>query len=155
MSLIIQKYGGSSLSDAYKITRVAQRVVDVLDAGEQVVVVVSAMGDTTDDLIELASKICESPEPRELDLLLSSGELVSCTLMAMALSSLGRDAISLTGLQAGIHTDSSHGRARIDGVETRRIRKELEAGRIVVVAGFQGFTAVSYTHLTLPTILLV
>lgn len=140
MALIVQKYGGSSLADAQKIRAVARRIAKTRDSKKKVVAVVSAMGDTTDELINLASQVSNSPEPRELDLLLSSGEVVSCTLMAMALRSLGYDAISLTGLQAGIHTDTAHGRARIDRVDTDRVIRELEAERIVVVAGFQGFT---------------
>ncbi|MCZ6866867.1 MAG: aspartate kinase [Chloroflexi bacterium] len=140
MALIVQKYGGSSLADAQKIRAVARRIAKTRDLKKKVVAVVSAMGDTTDELINLASQVSNSPEPRELDLLLSSGEVVSCTLMAMALRSLGYDAISLTGLQAGIHTDTAHGRARIDRVDTDRVIRELEAERIVVVAGFQGFT---------------
>jgi len=105
-----------------------------------VVAVVSAMGDSTDDLINLAHSVSGQPHPREMDLLLSTGELVSCTLLTMALADLGHEAVSLTGFQAGIHTDTSHGRARIDRVDTARMQKELEAGRIVVVAGFQGIT---------------
>jgi aspartate kinase len=140
LNLVVQKYGGSSLADADKIKEVARRIVKTWEGGWRVVVVVSAMGDSTDDLITLASEVSQHPEPRELDLLLSSGEVVSCTLMAMALRSLGCEAISLTGLQAGIHTDTSYGKARIDRVDTDRMVRELEAGRIVVVAGFQGFT---------------
>ena len=140
MSLIVQKYGGSSLANAGMIQQVARRIAKRWDSGERVVAVVSAMGDTTDDLITLASQVSDRPEPREMDLLLSSGELVSCTLMAMALHSMGYGSISMTGLQAGIHTDTAHGRARIDRVETERVSRELEAGKIVVVAGFQGFT---------------
>jgi len=140
VSLIVQKYGGSSLADAKKIKEIARRIAQTRDAGKRVVAVVSAMGDTTDDLIRMASQVSHRPEPRELDLLLSSGEVVSCTLMAMALRSLNYDAISLTGLQAGIHTDTSYGRARIDRVEPDRVLRELEMGKIVVVAGFQGFT---------------
>ncbi|MQF68742.1 aspartate kinase [SAR202 cluster bacterium AD-804-J14_MRT_500m] len=140
MALIVQKYGGSSLADAEKITNVAKRIGKASDKSNQIVVVVSAMGDTTDDLIQLASCVSERPEPRELDLLLSSGELVSCTLMAMALRCLGYQAISLTGLQAGIQTDTAFGRARISGIDPHRIRRELELGKITIVAGFQGFT---------------
>ena len=104
------------------------------------VAVVSAMGDSTDDLLELAHSVSDQPHPRELDLLLSTGELVSCTLLTMALADLGQEAVSLTGSQAGIHTDTSHGRARIYSVDTARIQKELQEGRTVVVAGFQGIT---------------
>ena len=140
MALTVQKYGGSSLGDAEKITNVARRIGAAWDRRNQIVAVVSAMGDTTDNLIQLASQVSDRPEPRELDLLLSSGELVSCTLMAMSLRALGYQAISLTGIQAGIQTDTAFGRARISAVDPKRIRREMDAGRIVIVAGFQGFT---------------
>ena len=140
MPIVVQKYGGSSLADAQMIRVVARRIADAASGGAQVVAVVSAMGDTTDELIDLAHQVSDKPAPRELDLLLSSGEIVSCTLMAMALRSIGCDAIALTGLQAGIHTDTLHGRARIHSVDAQRIRSELSAGKVVVVAGFQGFT---------------
>ena len=140
MSLVIHKYGGSSVGDAGKIQNVARRIAEVRKQGTGVVVVVSAMGDSTDDLLELAHSVSDQPHPRELDLLLSTGELVSCTLLTMALADLGQEAVSLTGSQAGIHTDTSHGRARIYSVDTARIQKELQEGRIVVVAGFQGIT---------------
>ena len=136
----MQKYGGSSVADAEKILSVARRVIETRKGGIDVVVVVSAMGDTTDDLIELATSVSRDPNPRELDLLLSTGELVSCTLLTMALRDLGQDAISLSGPQAGILTDTSHGRARIHRVDTGRVRHELTQGRTVVVAGFQGIT---------------
>lgn len=140
MTLLVQKYGGSSLGDAEAVRRVAERIADAQDRGNQVVAVVSAMGDTTDELIELARQVSETPEPRELDVLLSTGELVSGTLVAMALRSLGRKAISLSGAQAGIRTNTSHGRARIAFVETRRVLDELGQGKIVIVAGYQGVT---------------
>ena len=140
MALIVQKYGGSSLADADKIRNVARRIGRTRDAGNQVVVVVSAMGDTTDDLIALANSVADNPDRRELDLLLSTGELVSCTLVAMALRSAGHEAISLSGFQAGIRTDATHGKALIDRVEPKRIQQELEQGRTVIVAGFQGIT---------------
>ena len=140
MSLIVQKYGGSSLADAEKIRAVARRIAGAWDSGKKVVAVVSAMGNTTDELIALASQVSNRPSARELDLLLSSGEVVSCTLMAMALRSMGYEAISLTGLQAGIHTDTVHGKARIERVDADRVLRELEAGKIVIVAGFQGIT---------------
>jgi aspartate kinase len=140
MSLVVHKYGGSSLADAGKILNVARRIGKVKSVGVDVVVVVSAMGDTTDDLIELAQTVSKEPDPRELDLLLSTGELVSCTLVTMALRSQGYDAISLSGFQAGIHTDTSHGRARIHRIDTARVKGELARGRVVVVAGFQGTT---------------
>jgi len=138
MTLVVQKYGGSSLSNAYRIKHVAERVVNVWKSGKQVVVVVSAMGDTTDNLIALASEISVKHEPRELDLLLSSGELVSSALLTMAIRSLGSDAVSLTGIQAGIHTDTSYGRARISRVDSARVSQEISENKIVVVAGFQG-----------------
>jgi aspartate kinase len=141
MALIVQKYGGSSVANAERIRNVARRVVRTKDQGNQVVVVVSAMGDTTDELIELAQQITDQPDPREMDVLMSTGELVSSTLMSMALRQMGHQAISLSGAQAGIRTDSSHRRARILGVEAHRIVKELEAGKIVIVAGFQGTTS--------------
>ena len=140
MSLVIHKYGGSSVGDAGMIQNVARRIAEVKKQGTGVVAVVSAMGDSTDDLLELAHSVSDQPHPRELDLLLSTGELVSCTLLTMALADLGQEAVSLTGSQAGIHTDTSHGRARIYSVDTARIQKELQEGRIVVVAGFQGIT---------------
>ena len=140
MPLIVQKFGGSSVADAGKIINVASRIGAVREAGTDVVAVVSAMGDTTDELIELAHTISREPHARELDLLLSTGELVSCTLLTMALRELGHEAISLSGPQAGIHTDTSFGRARISRIDAGRMRRELDAGRIVVVAGFQGIT---------------
>ena len=140
MSLVVQKYGGSSVADAERIKEVARRIGKTRDSGLEVVVVVSAMGDTTDGLIELARSVCGDPDPRELDLLLSTGELVSSTLLAMAIRALGYDAISLSGFQAGIWTDTSHGKARIARVDTARVRKELEESKLVIVAGFQGVT---------------
>ena len=140
MSLVVHKYGGSSVGDAEKIKNVARRIADVRKRGTGVVAVVSAMGDSTDELINLAHSVSSRPHPRELDLLLSTGELVSCTLLTMALADLGEEAVSLTGSQAGIHTDTSYGRARIHRVDTARMSRELEEGRTVVVAGFQGIT---------------
>ena len=140
MAIIVQKYGGSSLADADKIRNVANRVMRTQDGGDQVVVVVSAMGDTTDELLELAHNISDKPDAREMDVLLSTGELVSCTLLAMALRGMGRKAISLSGAQAGIRTDTSYGRAKIAGVDPQRILAELERGNVVIVAGFQGIT---------------
>ena len=140
MSLIVQKYGGSSVADAERIINVAKRIGAVQKSGAQVVAVVSAMGDTTDELIDLAHTISGEPHAREMDLLLSTGELVSSTLLTMALRESGFEAISLSGPQAGIHTDTSYGRARISRIEPGRVLRELEAGRIVVVAGFQGIT---------------
>jgi aspartate kinase len=138
MALIVQKYGGSSLADAEKIKNVARRVARAKDEGNQVVVVVSAMGRTTDNLIRLACQISEQPGDREFDILLSTGEIVSSTLLAMALGNLGHKAVSLSGAQAGIHTDSSYSRARILRVDTKRVVSELRRGNIVIVAGFQG-----------------
>ncbi len=140
MALIVQKYGGSSVADSEKIKSVARRVARAKDEGNQVVVVVSAMGDTTDELIKTAYQISEQPKERELDVLLSTGELISSTLLAMALENLGYKAVSLTGAQAGIQTDSSYSRARILRVGPERIVNELEEGNIVIVAGFQGVT---------------
>jgi len=140
MALIVQKYGGSSVASAERIKNVAQRIAQAREKGDQVVVVVSAMGDTTDELIRLASEVSGQPDRREYDLLLSTGEIVSSTLLAMALRDMGYKAISLTGAQAGIQTDAAHSRARILKVESKRVVKELEKGNIVIVAGFQGVT---------------
>ena len=140
MAIIVQKYGGTSVASAERIKNVARRIAQTKDGGDQVVVVVSAMGDTTDDLIKLAHQVTERPSERELDLLMSTGEIVSSTLLAMALRDMGYEAISLTGAQAGIKTDSAYSRARILKVESRRVVKELEKGNIVIVAGFQGTT---------------
>ncbi len=140
MALIIQKYGGSSVADAERIKGVARRIARAKDKGDRVVVVVSAMGDTTDELIKLAYQVTDQPSDRELDLLLSTGEIVSSTLLAMALKSMGYEAISLTGGQAGIKTDATYSQARIQRVESERVVEELEKGNIVIVAGFQGIT---------------
>ncbi len=140
MALIVQKYGGSSVADSEKIKSVARRIARAKDEGNQLVVVVSAMGDTTDELIRMAQQVSEQPDERELDMLLSTGELISSTLLVMALESLGYKAVSLTGAQAGIQTDSSYSRARILRVDPQRILGELEKGNIVIVAGFQGVT---------------
>ncbi len=140
MGVIVQKYGGSSVADAEKIKNVARRVALAKDRGNQMVVVVSAMGDTTDDLIELAYQVSERPDTRELDVLLSTGEVVSSTLLAMALHQMGYRAISLTGAQAGIRTDAAYSRARILQVEAKRVTRELDKDNIVIVAGFQGIT---------------
>ena len=136
--MIVQKYGGTSLGDAGRIKRVAERVVSAAEAGQQVCVVVSAMGHTTDELVDLAEQISAAPPARELDMLLTAGERISMALLSMAIAELGREAISLTGSQAGIVTDTSHGRARIADVRARRVLEGLEAGKIVIVAGFQG-----------------
>jgi len=140
MALIVQKYGGTSVANAERIKNVARRIAAAKDKGDRVVVVVSAMGDTTDELIDLAHQVTQQPSERELDVLLSTGELVSSTLLAMALRDMGYDAISLSGAQAGIQTDSAYSRARILKIESQRVVKELERGNIVIVAGFQGIT---------------
>jgi aspartate kinase len=140
MPIIVQKYGGTSVGDADKIKNVARRIAARREKGDDLVVVVSAMGHTTDDLIALAHQINPHPEDRELDVLLSTGETVSSTLMAMALHEMGLPAISLSGAQAGIGTESRFGRARIFSVDPQRIHKELGEGKIVIVAGFQGIT---------------
>ncbi|RZI92865.1 MAG: aspartate kinase, partial [Microbacterium sp.] len=139
MALIVQKYGGSSVADAESIKRVAKRIVDARRAGNDVVVAVSAMGDTTDELLELAHAVSPIPAPRELDMLLSSGERISMALLAMAIHSMGFEARSLTGSQAGMITTAHHGAARIVDVTPVRVREALDEGAIVIVAGFQGF----------------
>lgn len=140
MARIVQKYGGTSLADAEKIRNAAGRIASTRAGGNGVAVVVSAMGDTTDRLIDLASEVSSSPSSRELDALLSTGEMTSCALVAMAVRSMGLDAVSLSGAQAGIRTDARHGRARIAAVDAGRIISEIDRGRVVVVAGFQGIT---------------
>jgi aspartate kinase len=136
--LVVQKVGGSSLAEAGRIRHVAGRIARARAIGADLVVVVSAMGDTTDELMSLAAAITDDPDPRELDMLLATGEHQSATLVSMALHAEGVPAISLTGAQAGITTDASHGRARIANVEPRRVRAELDRGNVVIVAGFQG-----------------
>jgi aspartate kinase len=140
MALVVQKYGGSSVADAERIKNVAARIARRRQSGDEVVAVVSAMGDTTDELIDLATQITSRPEPREMDVLLSTGETVSSALMVMALHALGVDAISLSGAQAGMRTSSVHRNARILGIEPKRVRVEVDRGRVVIVAGFQGLT---------------
>jgi aspartate kinase len=135
---VVMKFGGSSVADTEKLKAVARRLVTAREAGSRVVGVLSAMGDTTDDLIRLAYEISPRPKPRELDMLISVGERISCALAAMAIHDLGHDAISLTGSQAGIVTDTVHGKAKIVDVRARRIHEALDEGRIVLVAGFQG-----------------
>jgi aspartate kinase len=136
----VQKYGGSSVATAERIKAVADRIARRKAAGDDVVAVVSAMGDTTDDLISLAHQITEHPSEREMDILLSTGEAVSMSLMAMALHDLDIDAVSLTGAQAGLRTDAVHQRARILSIDPVRIRAEVAKGRVVIVSGFQGMT---------------
>lgn len=138
MALVVQKYGGSSVADADCVKRVAQRIVATKKAGNDVVVVVSAMGDTTDELIDLAEQISPLPPGRELDMLLTAGERISMALLAMAIANLGHEARSFTGSQAGVITDDAHGRARIIDVTPGRIRSALDEGSICIVAGFQG-----------------
>jgi len=140
LALVVQKYGGTSVADAEKILNVARRIVATRDKGNDVVVVVSAMGDTTDDLLKLAHQVAEQPSAREVDVLLCTGEVVSSTLLAMALKSLGYEAKSLNGAQAGIRTDANHSRARILDIDPDRLHRELKQGNIVIVAGFQGIT---------------
>ncbi|HEY93883.1 MAG TPA: aspartate kinase [Dehalococcoidia bacterium] len=140
MALIVRKYGGSSVADAEKIKNVAVQIVKAKDEGDQVVVVVSAMGDSTDELLALAQQVAANPDSRELDALVSTGEIVSATLMTMALHDMGYKAISLTGAQAGIHTTSTYRQARIIQVDTTRVKRELEKDNIIIVAGFQGVT---------------
>lgn len=140
MSLIVQKYGGSSAADAEKIKNIARRAIATKEKGNKVVVVISAMGDTTDELIDLAHQITSQPDERELDTLLSTGEIISSTLLAMAVKSFGHKAISLSGGQAGIQTDGIYSQARIRSIDPQRILRELDRGNIVTVAGFQGVT---------------
>jgi aspartate kinase len=138
VALVVQKYGGSSVADAERIKRVAERIVDARKAGHDVVVVVSAMGDTTDELMDLANQVSPRPPGRELDMLLTAGERISMALLAMAIHNLGYEARSYTGSQAGVLTTSVHGRARIIDVTPGRLRAALDEGAIAIVAGFQG-----------------
>ena len=138
--LIVQKFGGSSVANVERIQNVAKRVTGYKKKGYDLVVVVSALGDTTDELIELAQKINNEPSEREMDMLLSTGEQISVALLALAIHKLGHEAISLTGAQVGIITDTAHTRARIIKINTDKIKKELKEGKIVIVAGFQGVT---------------
>ncbi|MFF1573972.1 aspartate kinase [Leifsonia sp. NPDC058292] len=139
MALIVQKFGGSSVANAESIKRVAKRIVETRKGGNEVVVAVSAMGDTTDELLDLAHDVTPIPAPRELDMLLTAGERISMALLAMAIRSMGYDARSFTGSQAGMITDAQHGSARIVDVTPGRIRDALDEGAIAIVAGFQGF----------------
>ncbi len=149
MSLVVQKYGGSSVSDAESVKRVARRIVETKKAGNDVVVVVSAMGDTTDELLDLAASISPLPPPRELDVLLSSGERISMAVLAMAIANLGYKALSFTGSQAGVLTDENHGAARVMGVTPGRIEACVRDGHIAIVAGFQGVSQVTKNITTL------
>lgn len=138
--LIVQKYGGTSVGDVKRIANVAERIVSYANKGHRLAVVVSAMGDTTDELIDLSKKINQHPSEREMDMLISTGEQISSALLAMAIHKKGYDAISFTGPQVGIITDNYHTKAKILKIETDRIKKELESGKIVIVAGFQGIS---------------
>ncbi|CAA9354529.1 MAG: Aspartokinase [uncultured Nocardioidaceae bacterium] len=138
MGIVVQKYGGSSVADAEGIKRVAQRIVEARKDGNDVVVVVSAMGDSTDELIDLAERVSPLPAPRELDMLLTAGERISMALLAMAIGNLGQEARSFTGSQAGVITDGSHGKAKIIDVTPGRIEQALGTGAVAIVAGFQG-----------------
>ena len=138
MALVVQKYGGSSAADVEKIKNIARRAIASREKGDQVVVVISAMGDTTDDLVSLAHQFTSQPDERELDVLLSTGEIVSSSLLAIAIKSMGYKAVSLNAWQAGIQTDAAYSRARIRAIVPQRIVKELSDGNLVVVAGFQG-----------------
>ena len=151
-SLIVQKFGGSSVAGADRIKRVARRIARERASGHDLVVVVSAMGDTTDELLGLAAAITDEPDPRELDVLLATGEHQSATLVSMALHALGVPAISLTGPQAGITTDGRYGKARIANIEPRRVLAELDAGKVVIVAGFQGLSAESVGDAEITTL---
>lgn len=139
MALIVQKFGGSSVADAESIKRVAKRIVETRRAGNEVVVAVSAMGDTTDELLDLAEEVTPIPAPRELDMLLTAGERISMALLAMAIKGMGVDAFSFTGSQAGMKTTAEHGSAKIVDVTPRRVREALDQGAVAIVAGFQGF----------------
>jgi aspartate kinase len=141
VATIVQKYGGTSVGDPERLKHVARRVVETVEAGNSVCAVVSAMGDTTDDLLALATQVSAQPHPRELDVLLTSGERISMALLSMAINDLGHEAASFTGSQAGIITDSVHGKARIVEMRRGRVHEALEEGRIAIVAGFQGVSA--------------
>ncbi len=149
MGLVVQKYGGSSVADAEGIKRVAKRIVEAKKNGHQVVVVVSAMGDTTDELIDLAQQVSPIPAGREFDMLLTAGERISMALLAMAIKNLGHEALSFTGSQAGVITDSVHNKARIIDVTPGRIRDALDQGAVAIVAGFQGVSQVKKDITTL------
>ncbi|HEY4937946.1 MAG TPA: aspartate kinase, partial [Actinomycetota bacterium] len=149
MGIVVQKYGGTSVASTDRIRNVARRIVATAEKGHPVVVVVSAMGHTTDQLMEQALEISPVPRARELDMLLSAGERISMSLLSMAIIDMGREAISLTGSQAGIVTDTTHTKARIVDVRARRILEALDAGKIVIVAGFQGVSTISNDVTTL------
>ncbi len=140
MAILVQKFGGSSVADPEKVKRVAKRVGSAFDQGNQVVVVVSAMGDTTDHLIDLAKQVTANPPKREMDMLLATGEQQSMALLAMALQEIGYHSVSLTGQQAGIHTDMAYSKSKILSIDTSRLERELDKKHIVIVAGFQNDT---------------
>src|SRR5919202_2625374 len=146
---VVMKFGGTSVADPEKLKNVARRLVAAREGGSRVVAVLSAMGRTTDELLDLAQQVSERPEPRELDMLISVGERISCALAAMAIQDLGHQAISLTGSQAGIVTDTVHGKAKIVDVRAQRIHEALDEDRIVLVAGFQGVSSESFDVTTL------
>jgi aspartate kinase len=148
MSLVVQKYGGTSVGSVERIQAVAQRVIKTVTAGNSVVVVLSAMGKTTDSLVKLANSISPNPSRREMDMLLSTGEQVSIALLSMALQELGQPAISLTGTQVGIVTEAHHSRARILKIQTDRLERHLKEGKVVVVAGFQGISSTDELEIT-------
>jgi aspartate kinase len=149
LGTVVMKFGGTSVADPQKLKNVARRLVAARESGSRVVAVLSAMGSTTDELLDLAHRVSERPEPRELDMLISVGERISCALAAMAIHDLGHEAISLTGSQAGIVTDTVHGKAKIVDVRARRIHEALDRDHIVLVAGFQGVSADSFDVTTL------
>lgn len=149
VALIVQKFGGSSVSDAESIARIAARIVATKKAGHDVVAVVSAMGDTTDDLIDLADQLSDDPPTREMDILLTAGERMSMALLAIAISEHGVDAKAFTGQQAGVVTDDTYGNARIVEVTPSRLENTLSKGQVAIVAGFQGVTATTNDVTTL------
>src|SRR5437016_5989680 len=146
---VVMKFGGTSVADPEKIRGVARRIAAAREGGSRIVAVLSAMGQTTDELVALAHRVSPKPKPRELDMLISVGERISSSLAAMAIHDLGHEAISLTGSQAGIVTDTVHGRAKIVDVRARRIHEALDQDRIVLVAGFQGVSTDSFDVTTL------
>ena len=149
MTLVVQKFGGTSVGDPERIRNVARRVVSTAESGAEVCVAVSAMGRTTDELLALAGQVSERPQPRELDMLLTAGERISIALLSMAINDLGREAVSFTGSQAGIVTDSTHGKAKIIEMRTDRVREALDQGKIAIVAGYQGVSTTTADITTL------
>ena len=151
MALVVQKFGGTSVADPDRLKAVARRLVAAHEQGDRVVGVLSAMGQSTDELIDLAHAVSPEPDARELDMLVSVGERISCALAAMAIIDLGQRAISLTGSQAGIVTDTQHGQAKILEVRARRIHEALDSGSIVLVAGFQGVSTIRGSAVKTPS----